>query len=599
MKSTHQNLRNFKFWLIVALVTLAWVVPILWLHSQNSRLLASWHGFLHSGIATRYLTDSAFPPENPFYAGEIIPYYCFYHYVGYLAAQAFRIDLLHAFQGFSLTGLFIVILFGALTGIKTFKSLAVGLLIGYFALAGQNPFGPVIAAAKHLVKDVPLIENFSREDPVETVFVTDKQADDWMTQPLLPDLYIGSNWKHGQNFVWFYDISSRTVAISLLMVLLFLVLVPRQSLVVKFFAMLTAFLMTAFNPLIGLAASGSLLGGTVLAPFFPMRGISFRKYLVDIKTPLFVIALFCLLGSLLSFPTFQHLLQQNHKTVTFSHPISYVLLKLAATVANSIVLVPLALFGWKFSGEKSRAKIKPLAISGLLLLGAVPVFSILPGNEHNLSNTAQFFLAVPAAVAVPLLGKQIHHISDRFTFLKGINWQLRLPVLAVLTFLPTTLCTFFSYTGRPAIPLITKGQQLLRAPVEGTLQQFYNWVSTTTPPDAVFIIDPDRAVKMSGNVSELPAFTNRTLFRDKDTYLTTPYKDSQLRVEIAKRLTRGIALSETQTQYLMNLGRPLYLLSYDARKTEVLEHLATRYGEPDFHQDFIAVFQLNLHLNRK
>src|SRR3954466_4798093 len=71
-----------------------------WLYYGNTRLWGSWHGFVHAGIASRF-SDAAFPPENPFFAGERLPYYWAYHFVGYWLSRASRLDLLHTFHAIS------------------------------------------------------------------------------------------------------------------------------------------------------------------------------------------------------------------------------------------------------------------------------------------------------------------------------------------------------------------------------------------------------------------------------------------------------------------------------------------------------------------
>src|SRR5262249_39639522 len=83
------------FWLAMLLAAAAWLIPILWLHSHNPRLLPSWHGFLHTAIAARF-PGEAFPPENPFFAGERLPYYWFYQWLTSVTARLIGADLLHA-----------------------------------------------------------------------------------------------------------------------------------------------------------------------------------------------------------------------------------------------------------------------------------------------------------------------------------------------------------------------------------------------------------------------------------------------------------------------------------------------------------------------
>ena len=120
----------------------------------------------------------------------------------------------------------------------------------------------------------------------------------------------------------------------------------------------------------------------------------------------------------------------------------------------------------------------------------------------------------------------------------------RCAVLVFLLFIPMTLATFISFAGRPQLPLEFKDERLIRTPTTDSLQQLYEWIIHSTPMKAVFICDPKEPIKMSGNVSELPAFTSRTLFVDSPTYLTAPYADRTLREHIAHMATNGQALSQ-------------------------------------------------------
>ena len=95
---------------------------------------------------------------------------------------------------------------------------------------------------------------------------------------------------------------------------------------------------------------------------------------------------------------------------------------------------------------------------------------------------------------------------------------------------------------------------------------------------------------MSGNVSEFPAFTGRTLFVDQASYLTTPHKDFQRRTEIAARLSQGVPASPADVAYLESQRRPMYVLSYAADKPQVMNQLNRLYGAPVFQNTFVAVF---------
>jgi hypothetical protein len=101
-------------------------------------------------------------------------------------------------------------------------------------------------------------------------------------------------------------------------------------------------------------------------------------------------------------------------------------------------------------------------------------------------------------------------------------------------------------------------------------------------------LNPERPVKMSGNVSELPAFTGRTLFIDQPSYLTTVYADATMRAALAGRLLEGDEASAEESGYLERLQRPLYIISY---QPEQVAKLSSRYGNPAFQGDFVSLYE--------
>jgi len=105
-------------------------------------------------------------------------------------------------------------------------------------------------------------------------------------------------------------------------------------------------------------------------------------------------------------------------------------------------------------------------------------------------------------------------------------------------------------------------------------------------------VDPSDVVKMSGNVSELPAFTGRAIFTDQPSYMTTPYPDADRRTTISGKLVRGEELTVDEAGYVRGLGRPVYVITWHADDSGLLERLKGRYGSPSFSAGFVAVFGL-------
>jgi hypothetical protein len=556
------------------------VVALLLVHANNPRLLPSWHGFLHAAIATRFPSDTI-PPENPFFAGETLPYYWLYQFLGFTIARIFETDLLHAFQLIALMSLVVLVIAAGLIGYDRLRSPTAGLLIGYLAIAGLNPLGPAIAIAKHVWKGTPLYSTVSGGASVD-LFVSNQMADDWMTQPLLPAMHISSEWWHGQNLVWFLDISSRAPALSLIMVALWVFLRPRATTATILAIAFLGVFITSLNPISGFAFTGSVAGASVVV-YLVSRKVSAYKSNPDRRSTFFFL-LALIAGPVLALPAYYHLLIVNTGTFELTSSLHYGTLKFAALSANFLVLLPLAVFGSYRAPLQDRPRMWTITLAGILLWLAVPVVVLWPHNEHNLTNVAQCLLAVPAAAWIgPMAGEKQKRQKKAIVFLYAL-------------FLPTTICTLASYTGRPDLPLAFRSPNLQRMPATGPLENFYRWARAKTPKHTVFITDPTRPVKMAGNVSEIPAFTGRTLFIDHESYLTVPYKDARLRAEMASRIANGKVLTPLEVKYLETLRRPLFLLSLHADHEDLLASLIREHGVPVFRQDFVAAFEL---LSRK
>jgi len=276
-------------------------------------------------------------------------------------------------------------------------------------------------------------------------------------------------------------------------------------------------------------------------------------------------------GAALALPTCYHLFGVGGGGTTFHR--SW-LLHILVVAANFLILLPVALAGVRRAGYRAGIHLAALAIAALLLLVLVMVVRLPEGNEHNLSNAAQCLLAVPAGALFAGAGK-----------------RARAAALLLVAFLPTTACTLLAFASRPPLPLSTDGGTLKRIGEPNGLEEFYDWVRRATSRESVFIIDPDSPVKMSGNVSEFPAFTARTLFTDMPGYLTTPNRDAPLRAQIAGQAVRGESLSREQRDYISRLQRPVYVVSYHAGDETLTSRLAALYGAPVFHGGIVAVFE--------
>jgi len=536
----------------------------------SPRTLVSWHGFVHAGIA-EHLSLAQLPPENPFFAGEPLPYYWVHQALAAVLAWLPGVDALHALAALTLASLALLMFSALRLGARHFGSAAAGAWVGWLALAGLNPAGPAIAVAKAVRQGIPLLE-FAPE-PVETVFVSNESADLFMTHPLLGALHVSADWRRGQNLPWFLDNSSRGPALALLIPLAALFLARPRARTLAGCAALAA-LSAALNPLIGLAGAAALFVGACLLAL-ASRIPRLRAALAGGGDAGLAAGAAALAGALLAMPTYIQLFAAvAGEPAALSTPRALAI-KAASMAASFCVLVPLAAYGMLRAPVALRAKLAALAAGGFALALAVPVIGLAEGNEHNLANVAGVLLAVPA------LG---------FAATRGLSSRAGFALVAV--FLPTTLCTLASFAGRPALPIASEGGALVRTPAEDALAQLYRWIRSETPREAVFVVDPARPVKMATNVSELPAFTGRALFVDQPSYLTTPHAGFAARTQLAAALTAGVAASAEGRAALTELGRPVYLLTHAADDELLAQTLTAHYGPPRFASGFVAVYAL-------
>lgn len=542
MSADRRNAREGAAATLAMLAVCAGVLA--WLFVGNPRLLGSWHGFLHAGIATSFARS--FPPENPFFAGEPLPYYWFYHFVGYQLSRILQQNLLLTFQLVSWASLGVLVIVAGMIGRRCFRSGIAGVAIAYLALCGANPLGPVIAIAKNLSRGEALVEHWKA--PVETTFVSNQLADRLMTEPLLGAMYVASDWRQGNDLVWFFDIGSRAPALAGLMLLLYLLLQPEPTIRRGVLILAVSAVVTALNPLIGLAVAGGLGLASMV-----------RRQL----TP-FLLSVACGVGALLVSPTYY---QMFFRVSGGSGGIALRGALGAVVVAvNFLVLLLLAAQGAR---KQASQQLTILALGGAVLLVLMAVIHIPEGNEHNLGNAAQCLLAIPAGALVGSLSRA------------------RAAVIFAM-FVPVTGATLFAYANRPAMPVLFAGPAITRTSPED-LQRFYDWVRRETPPQSIFIVDPAAPVKMSGNASELPAMTARAVFMDLPNYLTMPNRDAAFRTQLAGHMTQGSPLSPPQREYLLHFGRPVFVASYRA---EGAGRLAALYGPALFQNASVSVFGL-------
>jgi hypothetical protein len=542
-----------------------------WMVLTSTRTLVSWHGLVHAGIAET-IAGGSLPPENPFFAGELLPYYWVHQALAAGLGRVFGLDSLHALAAITLASLALLMACAVRLGVRHFGSAAAGLAVGWLALAGLNPAGPAIAALKAVREGLPVLEFVP--EPVETVFVSNESADLFMTHPLLGVQHVSADWRRGQNLPWFLDNSSRGPALALLLPLaaLFLAAPSRRTLAAS--AALGA-ATAALNPLVGLAGAGALFGGACTLAVAARLPSLRRTLALEQGGAGLGVGVAALLGALLAAPSYAQLFAAagaEPATLHFGAPFAR---KAASMAASFCVLAPLACYGAWRAPERLRAQLAAIALGGLALAAAVPPLGLAEGNEHNLANVAGVLLAVPA------LG---------FAAERGLSRFAAAALLAA--FLPTTLCTLASFAGRPALPIASEGGVLVRTPADDSLAQLYAWIRRDTARDAVFVVDPAHPVKMASNVSELPAFTGHSLFVDQPSYLTIPHAAFGARTRLAADLAAGGPLGGADRAALAALARPIYLVSHAGDDEHLAARLTQQHGPPHFAAGFVAAYAL-------
>ncbi len=545
----------WRYYLPAAGAAIASCAVIVAVHAESVRTLVSAHGLLHSAIAAEVTGErSSFGlPENPFFAGERLPYYWFYHYVAGQLADVAGVHPLRAFEWLALIGVSLVWLAGAELGRRLGWRPAAALTIGGLALTGANALGATILLAKVAAgRPVP--------------------ADDGTYLWGLAHPALGlARWHdpgalYGPLMSFYLNNSSRALALSLVLAVLIALLryVQEGRRAVWCGLALATAACTAVSPIIGLmtamAIAVVLAGARVVRQDVPRAWSAAAALLV---------------GAMLPLPTYVHLLSRagERESSGAVNPLQFL------TIGISLFpLAMLALLGLiRLRGDHVFLPILAVAAAGLLAGNLVLVF---PGtNESNLFHVAAFLLAIPAAGAIQVMSE-------------WPQWRRRILVAALLPlFLSTPAIVIGSYWRRPAVPLVLDGPDLRMVPADSPLARLYAWTATATPPDAVFVVAPGSARLLpAGNTPAFPALSKRALFfAEQPVYIVEPYRDAERRRRLSSAMAAGATLSPEDRDYLTALGRPLYLLVFGAPPGQ-RDRLIALHGSPVFQNADIAVF---------
>jgi hypothetical protein len=558
-------------------VALAGMLLVWSIHRLSPRTLASFHGMLHAGIVEVFLRPdgmAAFPPENPFYAGEPVAYYWFFHL---LAAQLVRLlgmNVFHAMEALTLLAAGGLALVAVGLGRRLYRSTLAGLMIAYLVVAGTNPLGVLIAAAR-VARNGP---DVLRDNPHHL----------WgVVHPLYSLIRWGDvGGLYGPLINFYLNMTSRPVALTALLFAAFCLHRALRDRRLTWWLWLgfAMALTTAFSPIIGITA-GAAFGFGLLVTW---AGGRFSASTTPGQiTPLAIIAagLAIAAGALLAAPTYYHLIVGPSSSDARLFLFSREGLKHLLAVGLSVLpLVAMAVYGLWRAPREARQYLGVMALSGLALLALNVAITLPDGNGSNMFHAAVVLLAVPAAGAV---------LCDR-SEAGGLACSRRRAAAIVVVFLPTVLLLLASYLFRPPLAASFESAHVERTPPGSDRALLYRWARSETDPKAVFVIDPRKTVTVGGNIGEVPAMTGRSVFAEElDHYMVSAYPDARMRVDLAVRLVSGGAPSSADRRYLAGLGRPVYLVSDAPGDDAVAGRLQSLFGPPAFRQGALSVYRVH------
>ncbi|MFN0008416.1 MAG: DUF2298 domain-containing protein [Planctomycetota bacterium] len=515
------------------------VAVVLLVHRESPRTLVSAHGLLHAAIAERFRSGvgAGFPPENPYFAGEALPYYWAFQWAGAKLSLLLGTDPLHAFEFLVLAALLALVFACAELGRSLFGSVAAGLGIAWLALAGSLPQGPIVL----------LVRLGSWGMPAEDGYL-------WgIVHPIVRRMRVSDEFSmYGPLFPFFGNATARPLGLALLAVV---VLAARSFLVRPGFARGAA-----------LAACAALLGcASSLLALSACSALAAGLLVVSRRSGAAAAGAIAL-GIAASFPTWNHLL--GGVPLAFHDPAD-VARQLGRMGESGWLIALLAVLGLRASLDEPRPFLRACAGAAFVLAIGCAVLALPVGNEDNLFHGALVLLAVPAA-----------------------GW-LKTPAraaLAVAAFLPTLCVQVGASFGRPPVDLAFEEGRIVRADETGPAARLESWIRESTEARAVFVIDPRPPIQaVAGNSAELPALTGRTLFTERaGHYLVAPNADGARRAEIAARLATAKELGQGDDALVEALGRDVYIVCREPFREIALQRL---HGAPVFRAEPLSVFR--------
>ncbi|MDX1649160.1 MAG: hypothetical protein R3263_04830 [Myxococcota bacterium] len=530
---------------------------VMGLHRANPRFLVSAHGLLHAAIVERLRSGGLrLPPENPFFAGEPLPYYWAFHALAALGGGLLGLDPLRSLELWIVAAWVALVAACARAAPWLYGRAGLGLLAAWLALAGANVQAPLVALYRRI-----------RVGP--EVFHDHGNYLWGLAHPMLGTMRLWDGGAlYGPLVNFFLNVTSRPVALGALaagVALLPPVLARGRPVPTLALGLVVAFA-TAMSVVLGLPAALALAAGVGVATLRRRRAGHPPPW------PGLAPALVALVGgAALGFLPAAHL---DLGGAPVSAPGS-ALGKLAAMGAAAWPVALLALVGWHRASGVRRALLEALGWAALALAAGTIVLSLPEGNEVNLYHAALLLLALaaPAAFATGDPGRA-----------RRRAW------IAALAFVPTFAMILACYLVRPPVPIAVRGDRLVRT--DAPAAHAYAWIRSQAPEDAVIVTEPGPPpLAVSGNTSEVPALTGRDLFTERPRhYVVAPHPELEARVAAARALLAGGPVTPAQAAVLRAPGRPLLLLVDPRVPAPARSALALRHGPPLFAEGRWAVY---------
>ncbi|MEQ8763961.1 MAG: hypothetical protein RL885_08540 [Planctomycetota bacterium] len=534
------------FWLtLTAGAVLAVVIMAPNLASLRAR--AGTHGLLHAAISESII-ERGLPPENPYFAGETVLYYWFYHLS--VAPMSEHGDPLLAFALSNLILLLGTLLVLHELAIRLFRIAAAGPIAAAIGFFGLNAFGWIF----FFLADRP--------DSLEQVEAA--------KPPFFFYRWLASGWdtRVTATLTKFLNVSSNQATVAAGLILLWLGIRAVQSDSEDrrgrwVLAGLATFACSVFEPLVALGFLLPLGAGLVLTGGLSwLRGQ--RDIALDVLRLLIAIGVGGLLSLIVLWPWMGAALDESNPALEAAGPARH-WIGLFATCGLLLALASWSAFPMLRAG---RRDVLVVSVFSVVLAAMALGLQAAEDCEYKFLRVLSLPLGLLAA--------------ERIAF----HWRqggARRPIVALalaLTLIPTNAIAWIAVVafarGEARFEWTEDG--FVRSPVDSPASEILQKIRSETTPETIVLDDPrfyPNNVAGGLHHNEVPIFTRRALFTDDEFYLTDRYEELPARLELCQKLFRVDGqLTQEQIALLRDLGRPVVLLlreRYVARPDGELE----------------------------